>query len=465
MTFSTDSLAALADVSVAFAPPPLDALGDQELMDVARCVGEIRRRADAVAAIAAAELKRRSRHELGHAGLAQSTGARTPERLVQQLTGVTKREAGELIRVGEITTEPTLDSPPDLPSWLGVVGAAVRAGSLSVAAADVIGSGLGVPCEGVPAEALARAAASLVALAATLTVEQLAIQARAARDDLDEAGIATRAERMRAKRFLHLTPLPDGMTRLSGLLDPESAAIVTAAYDGATSPRRGGPRFVDTEEIERAERLVADTRSTEQIALDAFVELIRIGAAVEPGQVLPVRRPEVVVHVTLDDLDRRLGRGRFEGQSAPVGVAAVDRHICEAGLVPVLFDSSRKVIDVGITKRLFTRRQRVALAARDGGCRFPGCDRPPSWSEAHHVQPWSEGGPTSVSNGILLCRHHHLLVHDHHWSVRRVGGEWVFTPPPGWVGAAVGSPVGSVGGSTAGSAAAPSVGVSVPSRT
>jgi hypothetical protein len=430
MTFSTDSLASLADVSVAFVPPPVTSLADDDLMDVSRLAAEIRRRADAVAALAAAELKRRSAPELGHSGLAAKTGARTPERLVQRLTGVTKREAGELIRVGEITTAPTVDSPPDLPSWLTAVGAAVRTGSLSVAAADAIRSGLGVPCEGVPAEALARAAASLVVLAASVTVEQLALHARSMRDDLDEAGIASRAERLREKRFLHLTPLPDGMTRISGLLDPESAAIVTAAYDGATSPRRGGPRFVDAEAVAAAEKLEADPRTIEQIAVDAFVDLIRVGAAVDPDHVLPGRRPEVVVHVTLADLDRRAGRGRIEGQPAAVPVSTVERHICDTGTVPILFDGTRQAVDIGRTQRLFTRRQRIALAARDRGCAFTGCDRPPSWTEAHHLKPWSHGVGTSIDNGILLCRHHHLLVHDHGWGIRRVDGRWEFDPPP-----------------------------------
>jgi hypothetical protein len=430
MTFPAAALASLADVSVAFAPPPLDALPDDELMDVSRLAGEIRRRADAVAVLAAAELKRRSAPELGHTGLAQRLGARTPEKLVQRLAGVTKREAGELIRVGEIASPPTIDSAPDLPSWLSAVGAAVRRGALSVASADAIRTGLGVPCEGVPAEALARAAASLVALAPTVTVEQLAAQARALRDELDEEGIADRAERLRDMRYLRLIPRSDRMTRLEGLLDPETAAIITAAYNGATSPRRQGVPFVDTALKARADELLADPRTTEQIALDAFVDLIRVGSAVDGGTILPFRRPEVVVHVQLADLDRRAGAGHLEGHHSALPIPAVERHICEAGIVPVLFDDDRRVIDIGVPKRLFTRRQRIALAARDRGCTFPECDRPPSWTEAHHLKPWSEGGPTSIDNGILLCRHHHLLVHDHGWGIRRVGREWQFDPPP-----------------------------------
>ncbi len=446
------ALTALADVAAPFAPPAVAALGDSDLIAASREVAEIRRRADAVAAAVAAEIAHRSRRELGHDGLAQRLGMRTPERLVQQVSGVTRSEAHTFVRVGELALPPAPDAAPDLPSWLGAVADAVRAGTLSLAAADAIRSGLGTPREGVPAEALARAAASLVRAAASLTVEKLSAEARAARDELDEAGIADRARALRERRYLTLSEQPDGMTRLAGLLDPESAAHVRAAYDAATSPRRGGPRFVDLSARTRADALVDDTRTTEQIACDSLVALIVAGAAVDPGQILPVRRPEVVVHVTLADLDRRRhearadatgagrprgGAGRIEGSSASMPIADVERHVCEAGAVPVVFDADRRVVDVGRTQRLFTARQRVALAARDGGCRFPGCDRPPSWCESHHVRPWSDGGASAVDNGVLLCRHHHLLVHDAGWEITPPaasppGASPPGASPPGW---------------------------------
>lgn len=430
MSIPSETLAAIADVSVAFAPPTVGALDDGELLADLRVLSEMSRRVDALTALYAHEVSVRSRRELGHDGLAQRLGVRTPERLVQRVTGATRGEARQLLRVGEVTAPPSSASEPDLPSWLGAVGDAVRAGVLSIAGADAIRSGIGTPCEGVPAEALARAAARLVGLATSLTVEQLAAEARHARDELDEAGIADRAARMRQKRFLHITLLPDGMTRLAGLLDPESAAIVTAAYDGATSPRRGGPRFVDAEAAAVADRIRDDERSTEQLALDAFVELLRLGAAIDPGRVLPARRPEVTLHVTARDLDRRAGAARFEGQTSSVSIQAAQRRICDSGYTPILFDNDRRVLDAGRSRRLFTTRQRLALAARDGGCAHPDCDRPPSWCEAHHLLEWSDGGATSIDNGVLLCRHHHLLVHDHGWIIRRTpDGRWAFAPP------------------------------------
>jgi hypothetical protein len=76
-------------------------------------------------------------------------------------------------------------------------------------------------------------------------------------------------------------------------------------------------------------------------------------------------------------------------------------------------------LDLGRAARLFSPAQKIALAARDGGCVFPGCERPPGWTEAHHVTPWSMGGETDLSNGALLCGSHHRLIHrDDGWEIR-----------------------------------------------
>ena len=100
----------------------------------------------------------------------------------------------------------------------------------------------------------------------------------------------------------------------------------------------------------------------------------------------------------------------------------------------MVFDEHGHPLDVGREQRLFTPRQRIALAERDGGCRWTGCDRPPSWCEAHHIQHWArDGGRTDVADGILLCKHHHLLLHDHHWEIERRGADrdeyWLIPPP------------------------------------
>ncbi|HXR45537.1 MAG TPA: DUF222 domain-containing protein, partial [Pseudolysinimonas sp.] len=271
---------------------------------------------------------------------------------------------------------------------------------------------------------------SLVREAGELTVEKLAARAREVRAELDEDHVADRERMLRDQRSLRLFRQADGMTRLTALLDPESAAIVTAAVDGATSPRRGGPRFVDPDAVDRSERILADERTTDQLALDALVELVRIAALAGP-EVVGVARPAVRVHVAERDLHRRAGSGSIEGQTAPVSITTVERVACSAGIIPILFDDDGQVVNVGRTQRLFTARQRIGLAARDGGCRFPGCDRPPSWTEAHHIHHWQrDHGRTDLADGIRLCRHHHLLIHDNGWQVTRNAATYYLIPPP-----------------------------------
>lgn len=417
---SPAAFAELVDPSTAFAAPACEGLSDTELMAMQRSLAEIRRRVDAWSAAVAAQIAHRSRHELGGDGLAQRHGARTPELLVQRLSGTSLREAHTMVRVGTLIVSP---------SPLDPVGGAVADGQLSLDAADAIRAGLTGVGSSVPTELLVDAAHSLLEVADSLTVEKLAARAREFAAELDEAHVQDRERALRDARYLRITPQADGMTRLSGLLDPESAAIVGAAYDAATSPRRGGPRFLDPAEIDRAERLTRDERTTEQLAVDSFVELIRIGATAAPD-VIGSQAPAVRVLVTDHDLHRRSGHGRVEGQATPISIATVERELCDRGTVPIHFDTDGQVINVGRDQRLFTARQRIGLAVRDGGCRFPGCERPPSWCEAHHVNEWfRDAGRTDIADGILLCRHHHLLLHDQGWQISRRGADYAMVPP------------------------------------
>ena len=435
MTTSTGTLASafarLGDVSVAFVPPATSALSDDDLLASQRVVAEIRRRVDAAAAVLAAEIAHRSRRELGYTGLATRLGARTPELLVARLAGTSAREAGVLVRVGALAGESRVDVPePDPTPWLAAVGGAIRDGRLSLEAADVIRAGLGEPDEAVSGESLAVAASALLTAAATLTLEQLAARAREERAELDAAHVRDREQALRDRRYLRIMPQPDGMTRIVGLLDPESAAVIVAAYDGATSPRRGGPRFVDPDAVVASDATLHDARSTEQIAVDTLVELVRLGTTTAPDHLLGATRPAVRMVVVERDLRTRLGSGRIQGQTQPISIDTLERNICEVGVIPVAFDTDGHVVNVGRSKRTFTPRQRIGLEVRDGGCRFPGCDRPPSWCEAHHINEWyRHGGRTDLADGMLLCRHHHLLVHNNDWRVTREGADYFVVPP------------------------------------
>lgn len=412
---------------------------DERLLDRQSRIAIRRRLLDAQAAVLAAELDRRSGRELGHQGLAARQGARSPQELVQRITGGTAREARALIEVGALlnghapdTAGPPTPGAPAVRPWLAVVVTAVSSGELGVEAAEAIRVGLGEPSATVTVEALAEAAVRLVGDARRTGADRLAARARQERDALDTAGVADRERGRYEQRFLKLVPQWDGMTRIIGLLDPESAALVADAFDRVTAPRRGGPRFVDTADRARAEAIAVDPRSTDQLLHDAFVQMVDIAARADHMTVFGAHRVAVRVHVSMADLEARRGSGRLEGQTDEVSIATVERRVCDAGIIPIAFDTDGQVINVGRDQRNFTSRQRIGLAARDGGCVFGECDRPPSWCEAHHIDEWlRDRGRTDIADGVLLCRFHHLLVHNQGWRIVREGAHYSAVPPAG----------------------------------
>ncbi|QNO37955.1 DUF222 domain-containing protein [Protaetiibacter sp. SSC-01] len=334
---------------------------------------------------------------------------------------------------GEVLDAPVsaAAAPPVPPSqpWMAPVLQSVRSGDVSVEQADAIRRGLGEPDRptGDPAqdagrvtvEALTEAARLLADEARSLDVDRLRTRARVLRDELDVAGVALRERRRHEARSLRVYRQPDGMSRLVWLMDPETAAVVTEVYDRVTSPKLGGPRFVDAAQLERARGVERDPRSAEQLASDAFTELLRVGHTADPSLLLGEGAPAVRVLVTATDLAAGTGVAFLEGQTAPVSIATAERHICVAGARHIVFDAEKRPLDLGRTTRLYTRKQRIALHARDGGCMFPGCERPPSWTESHHIRHYvRDGGGSDIDDGISLCRHHHRLVHDQGWEFR-----------------------------------------------
>jgi hypothetical protein len=129
-------------------------------------------------------------------------------------------------------------------------------------------------------------------------------------------------------------------------------------------------------------------------------------------------RPHVVVTMDIGSLERRSGRrldledvGRIDGETAR-------RLACDATVSRVITDAASQPLDVGRKTKVVPPALRRAVAVRDGGCAFPGCDRPSSWCDAHHVDHWADGGTTSIANLVLLCRRHHRLVHHRRFTVQ-----------------------------------------------
>src|SRR5690606_15477511 len=200
------------------------------------------------------------------------------------------------------TAERTGQASPELTQpWLAPVGRAVATGMLSIEAGEAIRIGLGTPAVDISADALSGAAIRLVELGVTgvdpldanpdsadpntsgtpavpLNADQLLDRARAVRDELDEAGITDRERARQGARSFKRYRRPDGMTVYTLTADPENAALVDGIYDSLTSPRRGGPRMVDLNAKQRDATIEADPRTTEQLAFDGVMAVLRIGA-------------------------------------------------------------------------------------------------------------------------------------------------------------------------------------------
>ena len=106
------------------------------------------------------------------------------------------------------------------------------------------------------------------------------------------------------------------------------------------------------------------------------------------------------------------------------------RIACDASLTVLTVGGDDRLLDISRATRTNPRSIRRALVVRDRGCRFPLCDRPPEWTDGHHLRHWAKGGETKASNLVLLCRRHHRMVHEEGWTLAwGERGELVATPP------------------------------------
>ena len=142
--------------------------------------------------------------------------------------------------------------------------------------------------------------------------------------------------------------------------------------------------------------------------------------------------PQLAVTVAYGPLTRTLGIGTAD-TGERFSPATARRLACDAQILPVLLGGAGQILDTGRTRRTATGTLRRTLHIRDQGCAFPDCDRPPRWTDAHHITAWSEGGTTDLDGLVLLCRYHHRLIHHPTtgWQIR-LGSDHRpdFIPPP-----------------------------------
>ncbi len=210
----------------------------------------------------------------------------------------------------------------------------------------------------------------------------------------------------------------EGMIVIRGRLDPEGSALLRTALDPFAVPRPA----TDDE---------PDLRSPARRSADALIELARraltAGDLPDNGGV----RPQLMVTIDLPTLQRDLTKARpgLLDWGGPVTAESARRIACDAQIIPVVLSGAGVPLDVGRAAYTVPTGIRRALLARDRGCAFPGCDRPPTWCDAHHITHWADQGPTSLANLVLLCGHHHRTVHHRGWQVRLAEGHPEFIPP------------------------------------
>ena len=307
---------------------------------------------------------------------------------------------------------------------LAVTRAAFASGSLSGEQVSEIVTALDdLPVE-VDRETRARGEVFLVDQARTQGPHHLAKLAKRLLHTLDPA----RGDRLELLERAHaagnalvITKRSRGGFRLRGELDDELGATLLSALDPLAVPR---PATDGT----------PDLRPVPTRYADALADLLQV--AMSSGQ-LPSSggaRPTLVVTVDLATLQRQLASAAGELRWAgPISAEAARRLACDAGIVPAVLGAAGEPLDVGRLSYPVTAAIRRALELRDGGCAFPGCERPPPWCAAHHILHWANGGITALSNLVLLCERHHVVVHHHGWTVRIAeNGLPEFTPPP-WI--------------------------------
>ena len=226
---------------------------------------------------------------------------------------------------------------------------------------------------------------------------------------LQPDGVLDEANAEDERRFLHLNQTFGGVFVLNGQFGADDGATLKAALMSVLRPP--------------AEN---DERSPAQRRADAMIDLARrqldSGTLPETGG----QKPHITVNVEMATLANKPGApaAEMEWSNVPIPGETARRIACDCAVTPVVDGEAYG------TSRVVPGSMRRALVARDKHCRFPGCDMPPAWTDAHHLKHWADGGATKPSNLLLMCRRHHRLVHEGRWQLIKAGDGLLQAVPP-----------------------------------
>lgn len=227
----------------------------------------------------------------------------------------------------------------------------------------------------------------------------------------------------RERASLRLWDDPDGVVSHGRFTVPKAEAdMLRAVLQGFSAPRR--------KHLKSGQPVVPGLPITpEHRDGVAFTDLLsRI-----PSDQLPQHggaASTVAVMIDLAALTGELRRaGSLVGSGTPLSASRSRLIACNANLLPMVLGGASVPLDLGRSQRLYSKAQRLALAVRDGGCTFPDCDRPPAWTEVHHITAWAAGGRTDLKDAAPICPAHHHLVHAQGWELRVRGGQVQYRKP------------------------------------
>lgn len=207
-----------------------------------------------------------------------------------------------------------------------------------------------------------------------------------------------------------------GRFRFSGNVDHETGTLIEqllvplAAPDPATTP--GTP----------------DPRTPAERHGDAIAAIVDLAARTPDLPAKAGERAVATVTVSLETL-QSAAKMIFTDDESVLPASHLRRILCDAKVYPAVLGTEGQVLDLGRSARTATNAQRRALAIRDRGCTFPGCDRSPKWTTPHHIVHWAHGGATDLDNLASCCERHHRLLHHSGWKIVLRDGAVYWIPP------------------------------------
>ncbi|MEV7045931.1 DUF222 domain-containing protein [Amycolatopsis sp. NPDC051061] len=350
--------------------------------------------------------------EIESRGVMELFGYRSAARLFEHLADVPKAAAESVVkRARALAPGHNLDGTP-VSAVAPATGAAASEGRLSTPMIDTIVDAL----TQIPPEHRDEAEQHLLAFADDAGHKQVAALGARILAHLDPDGQEPdTAEPATPGRELSLRRKRTGVWELNGRFDDETGSRASALLDALAERRTSdeGP----------------DLRSPQERYGDAFSDAIDLALNSPDLPMQAGERAHVMVAVSLEDLRSGVGRAIL-GDLGTMSAAEARIHACDCMLIPAVLGGKSEPLDLGRQRRLVPPGLRRALYLRDRGCVFPGCHRPPRHCQGHHVRHWADGGPTELGNMVLMCAHHHRLLHRSGWQVRiAADGLPEFLPP------------------------------------